>query len=249
MMPVLDLFGLKIFSYPLLMGVAWGLGIQIAKSLNSRFGVKFKYLNIYLMGVFLSSWLGAKLLYLLSADNVKIGHLASEESFWLGGGFVFYGGLLAGLGFTLYFGIKTSQTVKFFNIFIPGLCFGHALGRVGCFLAGCCYGIPHQSLISIHLHEVQRFPVQLLEAFFLVIFGIYSMREKSIRHKNLAFMYLSFYAFCRFVFEFARGDSIRGVWFDLISTSQIISLIISVVVLMTWRLSQSRPTSSLDKLY
>ncbi|MBC74843.1 MAG: hypothetical protein CME64_02390 [Halobacteriovoraceae bacterium] len=245
MIPSFELFGFKIFTYPLLMGAAWGIGSQVAKRLNDFNSTKFKSINFYLLGVFLSSWLGAKLFYLFTVEARSLKGIAAHSEFWLGGGFVFYGGLLAGLLFSILFAIKTKQELKAFNIFIPGLCIGHAVGRLGCLMAGCCYGIDFNGPLSVHLHGADRFPVQLLEAIVVFTFGILSLKERWQGHQNLALGYLAFYSIGRFIFEFLRGDAIRGIWFGFISTSQIVSLFISGLV-MAFLFYRSRAVSNLS---
>ena len=230
MIPKLNLFGIIIYTYPLLMGIAWGLGIQISKKLNLRNHSNFKSFNLYLLGVFLFSWFGAKLFYLFTTDINSSAAIAPLASFWLGGGFVFYGGLVFGLTFSLLFAYRTDQRLKAFNIFIPALCIGHGIGRIGCFLAGCCYGVAYDGALSVHMHGVERIPVQLLESFALLSFGLIALKAKYQKKELLVIHYFVFYSVIRFVFEFMRGDLIRGIYVFGLSTSQIISLALAATM-------------------
>ena len=96
MIPFITLFGEKLFLYPFMMGAAWGVGYHISKSLNQKYHV-FKNFNWIFLGIFISSWLGSKLFYLLSVDTNAKTSIAQNTNFWLGGGFVFYGGLIGGI--------------------------------------------------------------------------------------------------------------------------------------------------------
>lgn len=230
MLPYFEIFGQKIFTYPLLMGAAWGLAVQIAKRMDERNGRSFRHLGLYMAGAFLFSWLGAKAFYLWTADFAGKTLAMESAGFWLGGGFVFYGGMIFGLLFTLVFAVKTGQPMFKFNIFAPALALGHAVGRVGCFFAGCCYGALYDGPGSVHLHGAGRYPVQLLEAAALVAFAFYSMKSSSQQSRYLVPKYILFYAVARFVLEFIRGDRLRGIWFWGASTSQIVSLVVAFMV-------------------
>lgn len=224
MFPRFDIFGMALFSYPLLMGAAWGLGLQIVKILDSRNTSRFKRLNLFLLGVFLFSWMGAKGFYLLSADFSGKEQAIGNANFWLGGGFVFYGGLISGLVFTLAFAWKTRQSIKSFNIFVPALAIGHAVGRLGCFLAGCCYGAPYNGIGAVHMHGLDRYPTQLMEGLTLFALGLLFSAKRFQARKWLVLEYLAVYALVRFLIEFVRGDGIRGIYMYGMSTSQLVSL-------------------------
>lgn len=148
------------------------------------------------------------------------------------GGAVFYGGLLGGLGVgALYLRARRQPFAPFADVVAPAIPLFHAFGRIGCFLGGCCYGIPWEGGITYtraltpEANNIPRFPVQLLEsALLFALFFLLSwlFRREKLRGKLLP-LYLTVYAVLRFFLEFLRGDAIRGavLWF---STSQWISL-------------------------
>nr|WP_256442212.1 prolipoprotein diacylglyceryl transferase family protein [Eubacterium sp. MSJ-13] len=145
-------------------------------------------------------------------------------------GFVFYGGLF-GVIFTLMLLTRkdTDMRRKVFEISVPAMPLFHAFGRIGCFLAGCCYGKTLSSPIVVGPMEFTRIPVQLMESLaefilFIVIWVI-SKRNKQV---DLLKIYLVTYAVIRFTDEFMRGDKIRGIYFG-VSTAQWISLTILIV--------------------
>ena len=133
-------------------------------------------------------------------------------------GFTFYGGLLAGALFFVLAGarrLSSAQIWRTLNCAVIPLVLGHAIGRVGCFLAGCCYG----TFIG---ESAVRHPTQLYEAAGLfAMAGVMSTRP--LRSRDfLVPLYLIAYALLRFMLEFLRGDD-RGFW-HFLSTSQWISL-------------------------
>ena len=151
------------------MGLAWGTGHYLTKYLFQRNDEDSSQLFKLYIGVFTSAWIGAKVFFLLFSSQNKIYQYLYTDYFWLGGGFVFYGGLIFGLIFYLIY----SLWLKKFNfqksyLLIPGLVFGHALGRVGCFLTGCCFGAQCDLPWAIKMEGVYRHPVQLYEAFALL---------------------------------------------------------------------------------
>jgi phosphatidylglycerol:prolipoprotein diacylglycerol transferase len=139
-----------------------------------------------------------------------------------------------------------------------GLSIGQMFGRIGCFLAGCCWGkacptgFPFGvtftnpeaaeqvgTPLNVLLH-----PSQLYEAFgMLAIFLIlrYTFNKRRFEGQQF-FLYLLFYSVLRFTVEFFRGDPRGTVFNGLLSTSQFISLIVfvaSIVVLLTRSRSHS----------
>src|SRR3954468_699770 len=90
----------------------------------------------------LSSMVGSKLLMIIN-DWDRYSHnpreLFSLSTLQAAG--VFYGGLLAGLAMCLLYIVRHHLPMaRMCDIFAPGIALGHAVGRLGCFAAGCCYG-------------------------------------------------------------------------------------------------------------
>ena len=157
------------------------------------------------------------------------------------GGSVFYGGLLGGMAAGMIYGkIKKLDMLEYSDICTPMIPLFHCFGRIGCFLGGCCYGIESDFGFTAHgnelvptLNDVQRFPVQLLEASLnlLLFVALAYMLKKNVCKGKLLAIYLLTYSVIRFFDEFLRGDGYRGYLFGL-STSQIISILIFVGTLI-----------------
>lgn len=144
----------------------------------------------------------------------------------VGGGFVFYGGLLGAMGGLYCYGkIRKMDLNLLFQAVVPCFPLFHAFGRIGCFMAGCCYGIPCSFGFAMAFDTgVIRFPVQLAESLCcFIIFAALLVVEKKRPDVKLLHVYLISYAVVRFCLEFLRGDDVRGI-FGCFSTSQWISL-------------------------
>lgn len=154
-------------------------------------------------------------------------------------GMTFYGGLFGGaitfvLMYFLYYKKRHDDIFNHILIIAPGcITSAHCIGRVGCFLAGCCYGKVTDSPLGIVFPNVgieKRLPTQLFEAIFLLILSIILLifAFKHICNYTMI-IYMMSYAIFRFIIEFFRDDP-RGVAFVL-SPSQIWCLIIFVVAI------------------
>jgi phosphatidylglycerol:prolipoprotein diacylglycerol transferase len=135
---------------------------------------------------------------------------------------------------------KKFNISEYSDIIAPGVPLFHFFGRIGCFFGGCCYGIESSFGYTVHgnellssVNDVQRFPVQLLEATLNLILFIVLARllSKGALKGKLFSIYLLCYSVIRFFDEFLRGDTYRGFLFGL-STSQIISIILFVCSLV-----------------
>ena len=155
------------------------------------------------------------------------------------GGRIFYGGLVGTLVVGCIVIKKDNSYIKYLDIIAVGIPLFHFFAKIGCFFAGCCYGV--QSKIGFiyynskltEANDVMRFPVQLLESFFCIILFFYlNFLLINNKFKNkLLYLYLLLYSAGRFFIEYLRGDASRGIWFYL-STSQIISILIILLILI-----------------
>ncbi len=192
--------------------------------------------------VMIGALIGSKLLFVLVSFQDIIRYDLSFVAI-IKGGFVFYGGLLGGvLGLIIYAREYRESFFVYADIYAAVLPLGHALGRVGCFFAGCCYGVEYDSAFSVIYHEsagltplgVPLLPVQLIESgCLLLLFTVMLVLYKKYYAKTgfCSAAYAFSYGILRFVLEFFRGDKERGMF--LLSTSQWISLLIVCFAVLT----------------
>ncbi len=178
MFPFLEIFGRQIPLYGLCLVVGTVIGVLLLYLTASKKGLLRDDALYSALYALIGGLLGAKLLYLLTVLPILVGHFADFSGSFsalyalFAGGYVYYGGLLGGV-FAMWLYSRQFQTpflpyLDHAAIFLPLV---HAFGRVGCYFAGCCYGIPYQGIFAVSfppetlgLAGVALFPVQLLES-------------------------------------------------------------------------------------
>ncbi len=159
----------------------------------------------------------------------------------LSNGLVFYGGLFGALiAMKLYSDRYSIEKRSYFDFFVPLIPLFHAFGRIGCFLTGCCHGVESARFGIAFSHSLSSengipyFPVQLLGSLGNLVLCVLLWRFESAHHKEgkSLRLYLGLYAVGRFLLEFLRGDTVRGVFAGL-STSQWISLAVLAGLALT----------------
>jgi phosphatidylglycerol:prolipoprotein diacylglycerol transferase len=242
MYPVLFSFGnFKIFSYGLFVALAFIISMYyLSYSLNKLKSKIFSQEKLYSFFVYLFFFgiLGARAFYILI--NLKEYIVSPLDIFkvWQGG-LVYYGGFIAVVVFSIiYCKVRNIQVLFLGDFFSPALALGHAIGRIGCFFAGCCYGKETNmpwgvvfkdkeslAILGEHLHPTQIYEsLGNLFIFFILLF--YMKKERKVG--NVFAVYLILYAILRFVVECFRGDD-RGLYYFQLSISQNISIILVVI--------------------
>jgi phosphatidylglycerol:prolipoprotein diacylglycerol transferase len=244
-------------TYGALLAAAFLLALVVSARLAARDGLPRE--RVYDLGLWLllAAILGSKALMLLTEPEYRANpsHLLSLDFLRSGG--VFYGGLLASAAtaFVLVRRFKLPWW-KTADAFAPAIALGQAIGRQGCFAAGCCWGKPTTMPWGVRFpdagHEITGVPTdaalhptQLYESFaaaLIFLFLLWLHRRKVFDGQVILF-YGALYGAARFVIEFFRDDP-RGDLFGLtsrtgLSTSQLISLLVfaaSVALLFVrWR--------------
>ena len=233
MHPFYRLFSFTLPSYGSLILLGLALALAFVAVRARRRGLRPKRLALLAAYALGFGAVGAKLLYLLTAGGQPLLPLSAERlGAFFGSGYVYYGGLAGGLaGLWLCGRLHGVPLALYVDPLVPALPLCHAFGRVGCFLAGCCYGIPMDPPLGVAFSQslaapngVPLFPVQLLEAllnaglFFLL--RAYTQRPR--RPFSAVRLYLLLYTPLRFFLEFLRYDAARGLFLGL-STSQWLS--------------------------
>lgn len=227
-----DLFtigGLTVHGY----GLCIGLGIAAALLLIWRRAEERKLdtsaVNTLILLILVTGFAGAKLFFLFAhwsefrAD--PLGALGSE-------GFVVYGGIVCGLlAAWLYCRKRSLPFLRLSDCFLPGVALGQGFGRIGCFLAGCCFGKPTESFLGVTFPAgsmapvgIPLWPTQLFSAAgdFLLAGALLLLEKKHRGDGLLTGTYLLLYSIGRFLIEFLRADPRGAV--GMLSTSQFIAL-------------------------
>lgn len=190
-----------------------------------------KYDNFYfpqiersLLYCMIGSGIVGKLLYVLTRI-----HSSNLTIFDRLGGFVFFGGFIGAIiGLYIYSIRKWNRFFDLLDVYTSILPLGQAIGRMGCYFNGCCYGKHYTGFLAVKYivdgKETQVFPTWFIESFFcLMLFISMFLISKKIYSGSYSAIYMISYSLFRFTIEFFRGDTLRGVWHGL-STSQYISM-------------------------
>lgn len=240
MYPVLFKIGpLPIYSYGVMLALGFLVAIFLARRRANSTGMDGD--TIIDLGVWLiiSGVLGARLLYVLfNLDYYKDAPLEAVM-IWRGG-LVWYGGFILAILVALWFLLRRRMPIlKTGDLMMPYVALGQAIGRIGCFLNGCCYGRP-TSLpfgVSFNTTQVPVHPTQLYESVAAFLIYLILRRRKPGNGKTI-FLYLVLYSTFRFFNEFFRGDdpiALMGL-----TISQIISIIVLANAIILWRILPSR---------
>ncbi len=182
---------------------------------------------------------GAKILNMIQ--------IKENNSFYYAG-FSSYGGVIGGIIVLVIFSkIYNVSLKKLLNIYIPLLPFMYSISKLGCFFAGCCYGIEYNGLGNVVYSSaieaplnIKLLPIQLIEsianlAIFIYIICIYSKNKNSVKIISDVFVLCGV---SKFVLEFFRSS-----WNNKISSTQVISLgfiIIGIIIKLKWRKNEKK---------
>lgn len=250
-------------TYGLLVATGVLVGLWVSVRNSQRQGIDpDKAWNLGIL-VVLCGIVGAKILYILVDLGYYTSHPSEIFSFsTMQAGGVFSGGLLAALVAAAWYVRKNHMPVlATCDAFAPGLALGHAIGRIGCFAAGCCWGKPTTHFwgvtftnelasrwVGTPLHQALE-PTQLFESavelanFFILTWLI---KRKKFDGQVIG-AYLFLYGFARYFLEFIRDDPGRGeVFGGLMTGTQLIAIILVIAGGLLWlrRSPRTAPASA-----
>ena len=158
-----------------------------------------------------------------------------EAGFRFGQGLTFLGGLLGGtvvfVGIYFIFRKKAGGRLLDILSIVPcAITLCHGFGRIGCFFAGCCYGIETDSWLGVKFPNLPNkvYPTQLFEAAFLfILFAVLTVILFKTKTKHNLSIYLISYGVFRYFIEYIRGDD-RGANIGIFSPSQFWSIVMVI---------------------
>lgn len=235
---------LVIGSYGVMLALAFIAGTLITTKLAERRGLDNNVVLNLIFIIMISAIIGSRLLYVLF-------HLEEFQGRWIYtalpvqkdgtiglGGLIFLGGVLGAiLAGTVYVRLKNMPLWKFTDVTAPSIAFGIFLGRIGCFLNGCCFGkactlpwgvqYPQHSAPAAIMGDIHVHPTQLYESFYgLIIFLVLIGLEK--RHPFdglLSGTFLILYGISRFTVDIFRYYETQMFILGELNFNQIISLV------------------------
>lgn len=237
MHPVLFEFGkLTIYTYGFLIAVgAVSAFTYMAWQSKREFGTTFDQSNTLFILLLVAGIVGGKLFMIFENPTYYLSHPGRLIT---GNGFVFYGSLLFCIPAMIwYFRKNKIPVLAMLDVMAIVTCIVHGFGRIGCFMAGCCYGTPSHSHFAVMFTDpacqaplnTPVHPTQLYEAgfIFMLMTTLLILKTRKQFDGQVFIVYLIVYAIGRSIIELFRGDIARGfVIKDIISNSQFISLLV-----------------------
>jgi phosphatidylglycerol---prolipoprotein diacylglyceryl transferase len=230
---------ITVYTYGVLLAAAYLLGLRLAMSRAKSRGLDPNRALDLGIAIIISALVGAKLLLLL-VDFDRFKQNPAELFSIVRSGGVFYGGLIAAVAVAFWYMWRHKMPLwTTCDVFAPGIALGHAVGRLGCLMAGCCFGRPTSvpwavtftnpeaaanvgTPLHVALHPTQLYE-SAAEALILVLLLVTEKKGRPFEGRTF-WSYMVLYGISRFVIEFFRGDD-RGFVYGF-STSQFISLIL-----------------------
>lgn len=259
MHPVLFRIGpLPVYSYGTALALAFLIGIALARKRAGRMGVDPELITDLSVYILIGTLAGARLFYVISDWSSFRGNPLDIFKIWQGG-LVFQGGLFGGVAVALWY-LKSRKVApwRVGDVVIPSVALGHALGRIGCFLNGCCFGTPTNLPWGVtfppesfaaqhfglghHIHPAQLYSaLNALFVFFVLI--IYTPRARF--PGQVFWLYGVLYGVTRFLLEFLRVEPRVLFSFSLYQVVSggmiVLSLVMLLILSRRWRtLKRSR---------
>jgi len=244
MYPYDIVFGVGLYEICIILGLI--LAMVVFRILADRVKLSAKMQNACLVAfpVALATGYLAAVVFQWVYNGIRDGEFA-ESIFSSTTGSTFYGGLIGGTSAVLiyyfaygHFKMKDKEHIrsfpKIFDIAPSCITLAHALGRIGCFFAGCCYGKPTTAFFGVMLKNVNHkvIPTQLFEALFLLmLFAFLTLRFYDGKRHGLA-IYLMSYGVWRFMIEFLRGDDRGETLVSFLTPSQFTAILLFLVGLI-----------------
>ncbi|MBF0361345.1 MAG: prolipoprotein diacylglyceryl transferase [Oligoflexia bacterium] len=260
MYPILMKIGpITIHGYGSFLALGFFLCMLLALRDNKKYNLNYndQMLRNLFLWIVIASAIGARLFHvLIEKPSFYFDNPMAIIKVWDNGGVTFYGGFIAAIiGSYLYCRKHKWSMFLLSDYLIVYVPLGQTFARIGCFLSGCCYGIPTNLPWGIAIHNpasstlplhVSLHPTQLYQAFwnlltFIIIYRNAFNKEKRTPGDNIILFGL-IYPIGRIVIEFFRGDEVRGyVISNLLTVGQFISLIILICAGRLFFSKKSRP--------
>jgi len=186
-----------IYSYGVMLAFAFLVSSYLAKKKAQTVGINPEIIFNLAFIAFIFGIIGGRLLYVIFNFDYYIDNLSEIFKLWHGG-LSWFGGLFLGsVAGIVYINRKGLCVYKVLDVIVPFVALGQAIGRIGCFLNGCCYGV-------LGFIPIQIFSSLLLLIIFIIL-GF--LQERPHKAGEILFLYLILYSIKRFFVEFWRADN------------------------------------------
>ncbi len=223
---LLDLGFLKIYSWGFMVAIAFIIATILAAKEAKRKKINPEKIYSLVTYIIIGAIIGSRIGYLLFNPT----NFSDIFKIWEGG-MAFHGGFIGGLLFGFFYVRKNKLNFwEITDICTPSIPLAQAIGRIGCFLRGCCYGVATTLPWGINYLKEIRHPTQIYSSLALLIIFIFLSKQKHKKNFNgaLFLTYIIIYSVFRFLIEFIRVEP--RILFGL-TGAQITSIILSAISL------------------
>ncbi|MFH1624342.1 MAG: prolipoprotein diacylglyceryl transferase [Pseudomonadota bacterium] len=254
MYPLLFQIGsLKIHTYGVLIALGFLIGIILTLREAKRVGEQPQKILDLVFYLIIAAIVGSRLLYIILHHRYYVQNPLEIIKMW-NGGLVYYGGFVLALVVGIWYVRKKEMPVwKTADIVAPSIAIGQAIGRLGCFSAGCCYGkettlpwaVTFSNPESLARFEIPIHPTQLYSSInALFIFLILTVVKRFKKFDGLLiWLYVLLYSITRSIIEIFRGDDRGFIFGGTLSVSQFIGIILMItsvfMLIYLWRRNKS----------
>jgi phosphatidylglycerol:prolipoprotein diacylglycerol transferase len=238
-----EIFGFQVYWYGILAAAGFITAFSLAARRAPMAGLTGDDVINLAPWIIIGTVIGARILYVISYWDQEFAGKPWTAIFNMRSGLVFYGGLVgASLGTIVYTRKNKLKLWRVADVIAPSIALGHAFGRVGCFMTGCCYGTPTNLPWAVHFpvdhwtHGVGVHPVQLYES--ALNLGLYTFLAWAFRRRKfdgqIFALYLVCYSFIRAFTEMFRGDYTEFYLGGIATPGQTVSIFIMAAGIFLW---------------
>ena len=243
-----DLFSigpLTVHGYGLMIAIGIIAALLVAEKRGAAKGMNTDFIYTATFLIAIIGFLGGKLMYMLVEWRSTAAHPLEMLK---GSGFVVYGGIISGfLTALVYFRRKKVSFPEYADLLVPSIAIAQGFGRIGCFMAGCCYGRPTNSWIGVTFRNspfapngVKVIPTQLFSSAgdFLICFLLIMYSKKRKVQGQVTALYFILYSIGRFIIEIFRNDERGSV--GMLSTAQFTGIFMLIGGITAFMILQKR---------
>jgi len=245
---IFTIFGFPVYTYGVMLVTGFITGIFFSIKRNRSKSITtddIMDLSLYLL---LGGLVGARLVYVLlhfseyMASPISIINLRE-------GGLAWHGALLGGLlAFLLFSKKRKIDFAELVDLCSPGIVLGLAIGRLGCFMNGCCLGDPTTLPWGVVFPEagpMKRHPTQLYELILdlLVVLFLVNREKHKKFNGEIALLMMSAYSLVRFFVEFFRFSPPRIAGLSIAQYLSLLMAAVTAIYVVRMRARSAAPPS------
>ena len=249
---LLEMGSIKIYYYSIMILIGVILGTLLVIKESKKFNISKNKITDMLFYTIIIGILGARLYYVIFNLNYYSKNIIDILKVWEGG-LAIHGGIIAGALYIIYYTKKNNMnTLKIFDICVPGILIGQAIGRWGNFFNGEAHGpittlehlqnlhIPEYIIKGMNINGNYYIPTFFYESLICIICLIIILiirRTRIIKNGNITSIYLIWYGIGRFIIESYRTDSLM---MNTLKQAQIISIIMIIIGILLLTISNKQ---------